>query len=210
MGSSKLGLKEKRLTLTEIDNALFGGNDSASVNTYFLYVLPALKLPRVTTAVFVDKQCSIQPEYEKTVNSAYAADVKTVDFAINADVERETINKWIEDASEGRIQEVIGPGMLDSNTILVIVNCIYFSAKFVNGFTGEKTELKVFINEDGSTKMVNTMQGEMKFDETYGFPRFLSTQHFQYADFAFNCMSDPENYRFFLVVPKRNFSLFSY
>lgn len=39
---------------------------------------------------------------------------------------RVTINKWISNKTENLIQDTLPPGALDSNTILVLVNTIYF------------------------------------------------------------------------------------
>lgn len=39
---------------------------------------------------------------------------------------RLTINQWISNKTEDRIQDVIPKGVIDSNTILVLVNTIYF------------------------------------------------------------------------------------
>lgn len=39
---------------------------------------------------------------------------------------RLTINQWISNKTENRIQDVIPKGVLDATTILVLVNTIYF------------------------------------------------------------------------------------
>lgn len=44
----------------------------------------------------------------------------------NPDKARVTINNWISNKTENLIQDTLPAGSLDSNTILVLVNTIYF------------------------------------------------------------------------------------
>lgn len=44
----------------------------------------------------------------------------------NPEKARTTINNWISNKTENLIQDTLPPGSLDSNTILVLVNTIYF------------------------------------------------------------------------------------
>lgn len=44
---------------------------------------------------------------------------------------RLTINRWIANQTEDRIQDVLSEGVLDTNTILVLVNTIYFKVSIM-------------------------------------------------------------------------------
>lgn len=44
----------------------------------------------------------------------------------NAESSRATINQWISNKTEGRITDVIPQDGIDENTVLVLVNTIYF------------------------------------------------------------------------------------
>lgn len=45
------------------------------------------------------------------------------------DKARVTINNWIANKTENLIQDTLPPGALDSTTILVLVNTIYFKVQ---------------------------------------------------------------------------------
>ncbi len=47
----------------------------------------------------------------------------------NPENARTTINSWISNKTENLIQDTLPPGALDSNTILVLVNTIYFKVR---------------------------------------------------------------------------------
>ena len=44
-----------------------------------------------------------------------------------------TINNWIANKTENRIKDTLPQGALDSNTILVLVNTIYFKVELYGG-----------------------------------------------------------------------------
>lgn len=49
---------------------------------------------------------------------------------------RVTINNWIANKTENLIQDTLPPGVLDSNTILVLVNTIYFKVPVALLYSG--------------------------------------------------------------------------
>jgi len=70
---------------------------------------------------------SLRPVYEAAARpllrgAAAAARLRDEEAA------RATINEWISDRTEGRIPELIEPGMLTAATRLVLANAIYFNA----------------------------------------------------------------------------------
>ncbi|MCH8341831.1 MAG: hypothetical protein IIA51_09800 [Chloroflexi bacterium] len=83
---------------------------------------------------------SFRPEYLDLLALNYGAEMHVMDFANAAAVARRTINKWVEDATEGNIQDIVSGGALNAQTRLVLVNAIYFNAKWEDPFSKSATK----------------------------------------------------------------------
>jgi serpin B len=59
--------------------------------------------------------------------------VTAVDYG-DAETARGTINAWIEEKTENRIQEMIPRGLLDATVCLILVNAIYFKGNWASQF----------------------------------------------------------------------------
>src|SRR5215813_2167140 len=60
--------------------------------------------------------------------------ISLVDLHVSADAACREINRWVEDKTRQRIQNLIPPGSLNSDTRLVLVNAVYFKGTWVLKF----------------------------------------------------------------------------
>jgi serpin B len=67
-----------------------------------------------------------------------------VDFAEDKAGACATINQWVEEKTERRIQDLLQPGMLADPTFLVLVNAIYFKGAWENEFDPNHTRDEAF------------------------------------------------------------------
>ena len=74
----------------------------------------------------------------------FGAGLQELDFTRDAEGARRTINAWVEDQTENKIQDLLQPGILDRSTRLVLTNAIYFLGNWQNMFTGNDTEDRTF------------------------------------------------------------------
>ena len=88
----------------------------------------------------------------------YDAGLRLADFTANPDAARATINDWVEDATEGRIVDLIPAGAIDPMTRLVLVNAIWFKASWDEQFNPDLTRDFPFTLLDGITIDVPMMQ----------------------------------------------------
>ncbi|MFO0676714.1 MAG: serpin family protein [Polyangiaceae bacterium] len=61
----------------------------------------------------------------------YGAGINLVDFVKAPEDARGTINAWTEEKTEKRIKELLPAGSLDTSTVFVLVNTVYFNAAWV-------------------------------------------------------------------------------
>ncbi|MFQ5924194.1 MAG: serpin family protein, partial [Anaerolineales bacterium] len=106
---------------------------------------------------------SFRPEYLDLLALNYGAEMHLMDFASRADAARRTINKWVEDATEGTIKEIVPDGFLNARTRLVLVNAIYFNAKWADPFFKFATKRGSFYLLDGGEVRVPMMAQDEPF-----------------------------------------------
>lgn len=88
--------------------------------------------------------------YLDVLSRHYGADLRAADFRADAERIREEINAWVEDRTEGHIDELLPEGGVDELTRFVLVNAIYFHATWQDTFDSELTEDRAFTLEGGA------------------------------------------------------------
>ncbi len=88
----------------------------------------------------------------------YGAGIHTLDFAGAPEPSREVINAWVEDETEGKIQDLLPQGSIDSLTRLVLANAIYFNGSWRFPFPRGGTKDAPFTTIDGEEMMVEMMR----------------------------------------------------
>jgi serpin B len=81
----------------------------------------------------------------------------------HSEASRETINTWVSEQTEGRIEDLIPEGGINEFTRLVLTNAIYFNAAWQNTFNQDNTQPALFYLADGTTVSVPMMQQTANF-----------------------------------------------
>lgn len=108
---------------------------------------PHEKLPRIGTnvtlksanALWVDKKFPILGKFQTAVQDKYGAEIHPADFSGQPEVERGTVNRWVEEKTRDKIKNLLGPGSVTPATRLILVNAIYFKGDWLHAFEKEKT-----------------------------------------------------------------------
>ncbi|MEM9467514.1 MAG: serpin family protein [Actinomycetota bacterium] len=96
------------------------------------------------------------PAWIDLLASRHGADVVPLDFA-DAEPSREIINGWVAEQTRDRIPELLKPGIIGGNTVLVLTNAMYFEADWRSPFGKYGTIETDFTRLDGSTVPVELM-----------------------------------------------------
>ncbi|KAF4024757.1 hypothetical protein G4228_016997 [Cervus hanglu yarkandensis] len=97
-------------------------------------------------------------EYLDGVIQFYHTTVESVDFQKDTEKSRQEINFWVESQSQGKIKELFSKDSINNETVLVLVNAVYFKAKWEKYFDCENTVDAVFSlseSEKQNVKMMN-------------------------------------------------------
>ncbi|EAW63149.1 serpin family B member 12 [Homo sapiens] len=138
-------------------------NESGLVSCYFGQLLS--KLDRIKTdytlsianRLYGEQEFPICQEYLDGVIQFYHTTIESVDFQKNPEKSRQEINFWVECQSQGKIKELFSKDAINAETVLVLVNAVYFKAKWETYFDHENTVDAPFClnaNENKSVKMM--------------------------------------------------------
>ncbi|MDY6938368.1 MAG: serpin family protein [Cyanobacteriota bacterium] len=98
-----------------------------------------------------------EPEFLDLLRQNYNSDPEAIDFIERTELCRQTINAWVEEQTQNRIQELIKPGILDRTTRFVLTNALYFQANWLVPFDPQNTEYSTFTTASGEQIQVPTM-----------------------------------------------------
>lgn len=94
----------------------------------------------------------------------YGAGLYSVDFFNDFEEIREGINKWVEQKTQDRIQDLLPERSVTDRTRFILVNAIYFYGSWENPFEDSRTQTRDFHLLDGSTTDVEMMsQSDVSF-----------------------------------------------
>jgi serine protease inhibitor len=94
----------------------------------------------IANSIWPQKKYPFREDFLTLLKQDYGATVTPLDYAHNAEHARVTINQWVDSHTRHKINEIIGPGVLDSLTRMVLVNAIYFKGTWLTPFPEDATQ----------------------------------------------------------------------
>nr|XP_025128923.1 serpin B3-like [Bubalus bubalis]XP_025128924.1 serpin B3-like [Bubalus bubalis] len=117
----------------------------------------------VANRLYGEKEFRFLQEYMDNVQKFYLASVESADFKYAAEESRKMINSWVESQTNERIKDLFPKDSLNSSTVLVLVNAVYFKGQWNQKFKEEHTaEEKFWLNKETS-KPVQMMKQTNSF-----------------------------------------------
>ena len=102
------------------------------------------------TNIFMDSVIQSKQRFSAIVKQNYEAGVTHVDFKNGLDSANQ-INKWSSDITEGHIKDIVNSESV-KNSILLILNAIYFDGLWRSPFDNNTFESKFFASERSNVK----------------------------------------------------------
>lgn len=118
---------------------------------------------KLANCLFGEKSFSFLQEFLEQTKKFYEAELSPEDFLNNPEKARNKINAWVQNQTEGKIQDLLAPNTVDSFTKLVLVNAIYFKGTWSKKFEGYNTRDCPFRMTKDETIMVKMMYRESNF-----------------------------------------------
>merc|ERR1719367_623148 len=95
---------------------------------------------------------------------ALADQIELVDFKKSPEETRVNMNRWVEEATQGRIQDLIPEGYVDYSTKASIVNAAYFKGQWQSQFKPKDTKFGNFYITRDQIRMVKFMRQKGAFN----------------------------------------------
>ena len=117
-------------------------------------------------ALWAQQNYKFLEEYLSTVEKYYGGKAANVDFVMETEKSRQTINTFIEEQTNNKIKDLIPQGVLDASTRMVLTNAIYFKGTWTWEFDKSDTseqDFKVTPNNVVKTPMMYMKNDKEKF-----------------------------------------------
>ncbi len=108
---------------------------------------------KIANAIYYDNRFSVKPGFLSVTREVYDAEINGLDFSSPSAVK--TINNWVEENTNGKINEIIRE--LKPLDRLLLLNAIYFYGTWSKDFDKNGTQNREFIKADGTTISVPMM-----------------------------------------------------
>lgn len=134
---------------------------------------------RVANRLWGQKDFHFLSPFLQVTSKNYGAELGLVDFK-QTEQARKTINSWVEEKTDDKIQDLLGAGVLDASTRLVLTNAIYFKARWEHEFSKSATADAPFRLAGRHEVMVPMMHQQHRF--RYGESGGVQVLELPYAD----------------------------
>jgi serpin B len=111
----------------------------------------------VANRIYSQNNFKLNQKFENNLVKNFKSEINQIDFSYSAD-SAETINKWVSNKTNHKINKIIEKSSLNSLTRLILINAIYFKANWQNPFKKELTKNKDFYLSNGLKTKVEMMK----------------------------------------------------
>ncbi|XP_029648441.1 leukocyte elastase inhibitor-like [Octopus sinensis] len=104
---------------------------------------------KLVTSNLVNRLCAnekfpISEDYKNNMVKYFFSDIENVDFITNAEKTRITINDWVKNNTNNKITDLLPSGSLTPQSVLVLINAVYFKGTWAEIFSEEATSSRKF------------------------------------------------------------------
>ena len=149
----------------------------------------------IANSLWLNQNSSFQPDFLQKIGEYYGAKLSKIDFSDRGAIS--TINNWVQETTNSKIQQIVKD--LDPQTILIIVNAIYFKGNWSQEFDKSATQDLPFTLLDGTQKQQPLMS------QSGDYP-YYEQEQFQ----AISLPYGEGRWSFYVFLPKKGTSLESF
>lgn len=106
--------------------------------------------------IYVGEDVKLNEDFQSVAKNVYDSAVDNINFVKNVEAAA-TINNWVEEHTNRKIQDLIKSDTIDGDTKVVLVNALYFSGQWENQFEDYLTSKKKFYRTKDDAVEVDTM-----------------------------------------------------
>lgn len=109
--------------------------------------------------LFFGKQIPIR----ECIEDKFFEEIEKLDYKQDPDGQRQYINNWVENITQGMIKDLLKPGSITKQTKLAIANAAYFKGTWQTEFKPEQTKKEIFYVSNDRQEFVDMMHVQATF-----------------------------------------------
>ncbi|XP_078174701.1 serpin-ZXA-like [Carex rostrata] len=149
---------------------------------------------RYACGVWVDASTNLNNLFREIAGSVYKAQADPLPFRSMPEECRNRINEWVEQTTAGHIKNLLTPGLVTSDTRLILGNALYFKGAWDESFDPLFTKTNIFHLIEGSSIEIPFMaSGKRQFISVY--------DDFKVLKLPYEQGEDRKQYSFYLFLP---------
>lgn len=157
----------KGKTLNQLSEALYLPKDPEQIRHLMTPLLKSLDGARhvqlnSANKMFVNKGIDVKKEFNELATKTYGSEVEKVDYG-NPTEAVGLINKWVESKTNNRIRDILNTDSVNADTLLVLVNALYFRGKWDAPFEPYETRKLPFYSTPENSTEVDMMGATLDF-----------------------------------------------
>lgn len=147
-------------------------------------------------AIWVQNDYPVLQDYLLINKNYFSANVQNMDFKTESEKARQTINQWVSDRTNDRINDILPMGSITPSTRLVLANAIYFKGNWKEQF-----EKKYTRDEDFKVSKDLTIKAPMmNLDPNKVYFRYAETEDIQALEIPYK----GDEISMLILLPKEN------
>lgn len=119
-------------------------------------------------SVWLQKGTTIDRSWLDGLATAWGTGVRTTDFRSDPETARRAVNSWVDDATNGHIEQLAPRGTISPSTRILAAAATYLKAPWVTAFADTETRLAPFRHLDGTVSTASMMRNPELTDVRYG------------------------------------------
>ena len=135
------------ISITDLNRAFQNWRNSAGV------IDPKVEID-VANSLWARQGSGVRPEFMELNKTFYQAEVRELNF--NDPRTLDAINLWVKTKTRGKIDKIVD--QVSSDSVLFLINAIYFNGKWSNAFDATDTKEEQFTTGTGQKKTVPMMR----------------------------------------------------
>jgi serpin B len=111
----------------------------------------------LANSLWLSSHMSLERQFARALLAGFGAAPQTADFEAHPEAARQAINAWVASRTAHVIDNLMPPGSISTQTVMVLANAIYLKAHWSNPFSPQDTTLSTFFNAVGAHVRVRFM-----------------------------------------------------
>ena len=152
---------------------------------------------KTANAIWPAEEETLLESYRNKVSRFYRAPLTPLDYRHQPEEARTTINKWVEKETQDEIKEMIGEGILNKDTSLVLTNAVYFRSEWMKKFEpGDSRAVPFYATPSGPVPTVMMTKTESGI-------RYLKEDSIEIAEIPYK----DEKFSMLVILPQEGTDL---